>query len=983
MLNLLVALAGTAAADAADFVCDGLNDDVEINAAIAAVADAGGGVVSIAAGSYSTSLPIVCFGDGVAIEGDAAGGTIIRPASDWASFASPDGAGVTGIVSFVGADGFAARNLTVESDLADSPNGIIAIPTGVNGAGEFSTNGVIENNIVRMPQGHNYSIWSVRSEDISITGNLVEGGASVENVSTAQEGIEIYGGRHVLIEGNTISGIGNSAINLGGLANLTPDSSIEDISILGNTVINSRVGIAVGTTWDAVNGAADAKNILIENNQFEDIFEIGFQIRNWTGNAGNPPVAEDIVFRGNDVGMVYSQTSGYSPSGVTFFNATAAGETLQGNILVENNSFTTAEVEAVPPGLPFSTPGVPFVWLQDFGGTTLKDNSFDLFATSEVAPGISVRHGDNVTLEGNAIKGAGLMAIELVNSSHFGLYDNVVEHWGRGAATAAISVDTGQAYEVLRNQIYWAGEVAPQGTIILHESDPPTAMDDNLLVSQMDVSLAGSLINDLTLLGDASIGTGNNLDNFIVGNDVDNVLDGAGGADTLIGAMGNDVYYVDSAGDVVVELAGGGDDEIRTSVSYTLAPTAAIEQLTARDAFSLDPINLFGNRQDQVIRGNDGNNILHGGGGVDTLIGGGGNDTYYTDVAATQVVEAPGGGVDAVYSSVSYVLAGNAEVEYLLTSSDAGTAPINLTGNGFSQTIFGNAGANVLHGGGGVDTLVGRGGNDTYYTDVAATQIVEAAGGGIDVVYSSVSYVLGGNAEVEYLLTNNDAGTSPINLTGNSFSQTIFGNAGANVLRGGGGVDTLVGRAGNDTYYTDVAATQIVEAAGEGTDAVYSSVSYVLGSGAEVEYLLTNSDAGTASINLTGNAFSQTIFGNAGANILDGKGGTDLLVGRGGADTFAFTTALGAEGLTSIADFAVGVDKIGLDQAVFAIAPGSLSPDMFAIGASAQDSSDRIIYNAQSGWLYFDPDGAGGADAIHFANLQAQLNLSANDFFGM
>lgn len=983
MLNILVALAGTAAAAGADFVCDGFEDDLEINAAIASVAAAGGGVVSLAAGIYSTSRPIVCFGDGVAIEGDIAGGTIIRPASNWESFASLDGAGVTGVVSFVGADRFSARYLTIESDLADSPNGIIAIPTGVNGAGDISTNGVIENNIVRMPQGHNYSIWSLRSEDISITGNLVEGDASADNASTAQEGIEVYGGRHVSIEGNTISGIGNTAINVGGLATLTPDASVEDISILGNTIINSRVGISVSTTWDPLNGAADAKNILIENNQLKEIFEIGFQIKNWSGNTEHPPVLEDIAFRGNDVEMLYSATSGYSPSGITFFNATAAGETLQSNIVVQNNSFTTTQVEKVPPGLPFSTQGVPFVWLQDFGGTTLKDNSFDLFATADVAPGISVRNGDHVTLEGNAVKGAGLMAIEMVNSSYFGLFDNIVDHWGRGARTAAISVDGAHSYEVLRNQLYWTGEGTPQNAIVLHDSDAPTAIDDNVLVAEVDASLAGSLVNDLTLVNGALSGIGNGLDNMIVGNDLDNVLDGAGGADLLIGGKGNDVYYLDNSADVVAELAGEGNDEIRSSVSYALGSTLEIEKLIAANPFSLDPINLFGNRYDQVIEGNDGNNILHGGGGIDTLIGRGGNDTYYTDVATTQIVEAAGGGIDTVYSSVSYVLGSNTEVEYLLTNSDAGTAPISLTGNGYSQTLFGNAGANILHGGGGVDILIGRGGNDVYYTDVAATQIVEAVGEGIDAVYSSVSYVLGSGAEVEYLLTNNDAGTASINLTGNSFSQTIFGNAGANILRGGGGVDTLVGRGGNDTYYTDVAATQIVEGAGEGVDAVYSSVSYALGSGAEVEYLLTNSDAGTASINLTGNSFSQTIFGNAGANILDGKGGNDLLIGRGGADTFAFTNALGFGGVTSIGDFEAGVDKIGLDRTVFDIAVGSLSSDAFTVGASAQDSNDRIIYNAQTGWLYFDPDGAGGADAIHFANLQAQLNLSANDFFGM
>jgi hypothetical protein len=48
---ITVALAGTPQAATADFVCDGVNDDIEINAAIAA----GGGLVRLAAGDYSTS----------------------------------------------------------------------------------------------------------------------------------------------------------------------------------------------------------------------------------------------------------------------------------------------------------------------------------------------------------------------------------------------------------------------------------------------------------------------------------------------------------------------------------------------------------------------------------------------------------------------------------------------------------------------------------------------------------------------------------------------------------------------------------------------------------------------------------------------------------------------------------------------------------------------------------------------------------------
>ena len=49
-----------------------------------------------------------------------------------------------------------------------------------------------------------------------------------------------------------------------------------------------------------------------------------------------------------------------------------------------------------------------------------------------------------------------------------------------------------------------------------------------------------------------------------------NMLDGGGGTDLMAGRAGNDIYIVDNAGDVVIETAGQGIDEVRTSVSYAL-----------------------------------------------------------------------------------------------------------------------------------------------------------------------------------------------------------------------------------------------------------------------------------------------------------------------------------------------------------------------------------------------------------------------------
>jgi Ca2+-binding RTX toxin-like protein len=173
----------------------------------------------------------------------------------------------------------------------------------------------------------------------------------------------------------------------------------------------------------------------------------------------------------------------------------------------------------------------------------------------------------------------------------------------------------------------------------------------------------------------------------------------------------------------------------------------------------------------------------------------------------------------------------------------------------------------------------------------------------------------------------------------------------------------------------------VFEVANEGSDRIFSSVSYTLGASASIEQLTTSNNAGTGAIDLTGNAIANTIYGNAGANVLDGKGGADILVGLAGADSFAFTTALGSGNIDTVSGFSVADDTILLDDAVFTgLAAGALAAGAFATGAAAAQADDRIIYNAATGALLFDADGAGGAAAVQFATLGAGLALTSADF---
>jgi Ca2+-binding RTX toxin-like protein len=410
----------------------------------------------------------------------------------------------------------------------------------------------------------------------------------------------------------------------------------------------------------------------------------------------------------------------------------------------------------------------------------------------------------------------------------------------------------------------------------------------------------GGAGND-TLSGASYYGMGN----WLGDNDT---LEGGLGNDTLIGGRGSDTYvfgrgdgqdlimnYADSMNgyadpdsnkrDVLQFKAGILSTDVtltRSGNDLIIKINGSTDQVTVQAYFVGEGVSLYGWVLEEVrfadgvvwnfaavkakagvavngavgndnLVGSAGGDLIDGGTGADTMAGGLGDDVYLVDNATDVVNELTGQGMDTVVATVGHILAVNVE-NLILT----GAAVINGTGNAQNNVLTGNNAANVLTGGAGDDTYVVGAGDTT----------IEAVGGGTDNVQSTVTWTLA--AEVENLMLT---GTAAINGTGNALNNILTGNTANNVLTGGAGVDTLRGGLGNDVYYLDNPGDTVSELMNEGTDTIYSSVSYTLG--ANQEHLVLNA---TTAINGTGNDLGNNLHSGAGSNVIDGGLGADTAV---------------------------------------------------------------------------------------------------------
>lgn len=477
-------------------------------------------------------------------------------------------------------------------------------------------------------------------------------------------------------------------------------------------------------------------------------------------------------------------------------------------------------------------------------------------------------------------------------------------------------------------------------------------------------------------------------DDVLVGGGVGDSLNGRVGADSMTGGGGNDVYFVDNAGDTVVEVGGEGDDRVYVTGTWVLGVNQSVETL------------LVYSDAGAKVTGNNLANRIYGRGGLDELNGGGGDDLIYGRNGDD--ILSGGTGIDTLWGE---------DGDDTLNGDDGAD---ELNGGVGDDHLDGGDGADRLDGGTGADEMRGGLGNDVYFVENEADTVTEDVSGGTDVVRATVSFTLGANIERLFLeggnidgtgndLANVIGGTDGDNtLSGGDGDDNLAGWFGNDILIGGAGADRMSGYDGDDTYYVDDAGDIVSERkTGYDTVIIADNISSWSANGESIEAITLQSghDGGeffaSASVGtqMTGSFGSETFHGSSREDVLIGGGGNDYLyagVGNDVLDARGGTAVMeGGRGhdtyyVGSTSDQIVEDDVIGEDV-VYAGVSYMLSANVEILnltgtdnidGFGAEASYDRNQINGNAGnnvldggWGNDKIAGGAGADTFRISTV--------------
>ncbi|WP_232628660.1 calcium-binding protein [Methylobacterium sp. Leaf118] len=390
---------------------------------------------------------------------------------------------------------------------------------------------------------------------------------------------------------------------------------------------------------------------------------------------------------------------------------------------------------------------------------------------------------------------------------------------------------------------------------------------------------------------------------------------------------------------------------------------------------------------------------LSGVGRIATFNGGGGDDTIIGSYFANNYIYGGSGADHLRISSMfeselsprSNFIDGGVGNDYIDYNERTGGDAL-LLGGGDNDTIYAGGSGNItIDGGSGNDVIFKNGTELTvtakYSSNIVnyAIRLVESANGIYEVVdiragspegrdtlnrvdyvsFDGQVYALGAAAsdKVAIVGTNQQDTLAPEAYVDNmSFMRDniIYAHAGDDIIDGGYGADVMIGGQGSDIYYVDNVDDRVFEAAGQGNDTVYSSVSFSL-AGQDIENLTLT---GSGNVSATGNSLANTLIGNAGNNSFDGGTGIDIMRGLGGNDTYIVDNA----GDRVIEAVGGGRDSV-VTSVSYALAAGQEIEELRTVDKAAKTTIaltgnqfvNKIVGDAGNNRI----DGGGGADSLH------------------
>ena len=256
-------------------------------------------------------------------------------------------------------------------------------------------------------------------------------------------------------------------------------------------------------------------------------------------------------------------------------------------------------------------------------------------------------------------------------------------------------------------------------------------------------------------------------------------------------------------------------------------------------------------------------------------------------------------------------------------------------------------------------------------------------GSGSATISGTATLEFGGASTVDTSFANVGDGTLKLDHS-SAFTGTVSGfNAGdqidfADMVSGIG--TTLSYQANSTATGGTLRVNDGVHTAEIALQGVYSAAGFQgatdAGYGTAVAYVVPLADqtlsGGAGDDGLIGGAGNDTISGGVGNDVLVGGGGADALSGGSGNDTFIFNTAPNA--VVTILDFSANsADMIELSSSIFSGigAGGTLNAADYATGdaSTVVGAGVNIIYDSNTGNLYFDSDGGSSLNRALIAHL--------------